>query len=446
LVSVEAERLPELAGEMLVSLATQTTAGRREHTARWRAQWRVDGDKLELQSLRGLGCEEIASPLPDGWFADCSQALLGKLPHAPEQFRRGNPYWRARLQKSFDQFVYGHRGLAIGDPNGDGLDDVYLCEEGGLPNRLLLQRPDGTVEDASAASGADFMELTRSALFLDLDEDADEDLVLTTPHGLLMLENNGAARFSQRTLLPMVGDCYSLAAADFDGNGFTDLYACVYQPRQADPARLPFPAPFYDARNGGANFLIANQGRWKFTNATAAAGLDQGNDRFSFAAMWTDFDRDGWQDLAVVNDFGKNNFYRQTRGAAGPQFEDISASIGLGHGAFGMSITGGDANRDGWLDFYTGNMFSSAGHRIVGQPKFKPGLDAAVAGQFWQLARGNALMINRSGSYREESEAAGVAMGRWSWGCCFADLNNDGWEDLLAGNGNITGHLDSPDL
>ncbi len=440
-----------LTTRLLFFLNGATKTGRLEHRATWEARWQISmvagQPEFVLHGLKCLTCEEAESATHSPWFADCTQALLGGLPEVAEQVGRGNPYWRSRLQKCLDQFVYGHRGIAVGDADGDGLDDVYLCQEGGLPNRLLRQKPDGTVEDISASSGVDIMEMTRSALFLDLDEDGDEDLTLAVPQGLLMFENDGTGKYQQRVLLPQAGDAFSLAAADYDGNGYVDIFVCTYQAKGADAARLPYPAPFYDANNGGENFLVANAGRWKFENATNRTGLGIGNNRFSFSAAWTDYNNDGLLDLAVVNDFGRNNLYQQTRDALGTiRFTDVMQSAGLENGAFGMGISVGDVNRDGWLDIHTANMFSSAGHRITTQPIFKPGLDAATASKFRQLASGNSLFLNNKGHFSDISEPAGIAMGRWSWGCHFADINNDGWEDLLVGNGNITGHLDEPDL
>jgi hypothetical protein len=226
-----------------------------------------------------------------------------------------------------------------------------------------------------------------------------------------------------------------------------DFYGCGYQSRDNDPARVAIPVPFYDAQNGGEDFLVRNEGGWKFTNATAEVGLDKNNNRFSFAAVWTDFDNDGDPDLAVANDFGKNNLFEQRREGGRITFVDVAAARGLAHSAFGMSITAADFNRDGALDFYVGNMFSSAGNRITTQPEFKTGLPPDALERFRSLANGNALFLNDGrGTFQDVGVAAGVSMGRWTWATLAADLNCDGREDLLVGNGNITGHSKAPDL
>jgi hypothetical protein len=193
---------------------------------------------------------------------------------------------------------------------------------------------------------------------------------------------------------------------------------------------------------------VRNEGGWEFTNATAETGLDKDNHRFSLAAVWTDFDNDGDLDLAVANDFGKNNLFEQRRDSGGKiTFVDVAPERGLANSAFGMSISAADYNRDGAMDFYVGNMFSSAGNRITNQPEFKRGLPEDVLGRFRALANGNNLYLNDGrGRFTDHGLSAGVNMGRWTWGTLAADLDSDGWTDLLVGNGNITGHSSAPDL
>jgi hypothetical protein len=451
IVRVDLAAPPAVKTRVLFIFTAQMPDGPAEHNATWDAEWITTGDhapEMPDLKLKSLVCEEAEEARARGgaWFADCTESLLAAQPWFLPQMGRGNVWWRGWFQKEFEQFIYGHRGLAIGDANGDGLDDVYLCMEGGLPNRLLLGQPDGTVKEASREWGVDFLDNTRAALLVDLDGDADLDMVLAITRGILILENDGT-RMAQKALLPRITDAYSLAAADYDGNGTVDFYGCGYQARDADPARLPWPAPFYDAQNGGENFLVRNEGGWKFSNATAETGLDQNNSRFSFAAVWTDYDNDGDPDLAVANDFGRNNLFEQRRVGGKITFVDVAAERGMANSAFGMSISAADFNRDGAFDFYVGNMFSSAGNRITMQPEFKKGLPRDVLDRFRALANGNALFLSDGkGAFKDHGVSAGVNMGRWTWGTLAADLNCDGNEDLLVANGNITGHSAAPDL
>jgi hypothetical protein len=88
-------------------------------------------------------------------------------------------------------------------------------------------------------------------------------------------------------------------------------------------------------------------------------------------------------------------------------------------------------------------MFSAAGSRITRQPKFRPGASEAVVTEFQHMARGNTLYLGRGDAekptFSDVSEPSGTAMGRWSWGAVPADINHDGWEDLLVANGYVTG-------
>ncbi len=98
------------------------------------------------------------------------------------------------------------------------------------------------------------------------------------------------------------------------------------------------------------------------------------------------------------------------------------------------------------MDLYVSNMFSSAGNRIAFQRRFKQEANQATRTTIQRHARGNSLFENVEGkSFQDVSLRAGVTMGRWAWGSLAADLNNDGWQDLLVANGFVTGD-DSGDL
>jgi hypothetical protein len=184
--------------------------------------------------------------------------------------------------------------------------------------------------------------------------------------------------------------------------------------------------------------LFRNDGEWKFRDVTDEVGLNHNNDRWSFSAVWEDYDNDGDLDLYVANDFGRNNLYRNDDGA----FEDVARAAGAEDMNFGMSSTFGDYNRDGWMDLYVSNMFSSAGGRITFQPQFKTDVSSDLRSAYQQMARGNTLLENqRDGTFRDVSSSAGVTMGRWAWGSLFADINNDGWDDLVVANGFVTGRM-----
>jgi hypothetical protein len=104
-----------------------------------------------------------------------------------------------------------------------------------------------------------------------------------------------------------------------------------------------------------------------------------------------------------------------------------------------MSAAWGDVNRDGKMDLYVGNMFSSAGGRITFQPEFKQGADAEVKHRLQRFARGSSLFVNLGqAKFDDVSVAAEVTVGRWAWSSNFLDVNNDGWQDIAVANGYIT--------
>ena len=448
----EGKKAGEARTTHLIHLDGQSPGGRCEVNATWLATWTTDaaGHPANLGALTCQAWEEVETTAAQPWFLDQTAAILAGAPEAAEQFSAGNGYYRMRLQASLPFFKFGHHGLSLADVNGDGLEDVYVCQPGGLPNRLLLHQPDHSVKDAAAAWGVDLLDSTQCALFADFDNDGDPDLAVATTGALVFFENTGR-EFIRRLRLPPVLNAYGLTAADYDLDGDLDLYATRYFPGPREGGELAVPMPHFDANNGGPNFLIRNDGpapagNWRtFSDATAETGLDANNHRFSYASVWDDFNNDGLPDLYVANDFGRNNLYLQSRGPDGkPHFRDATDTAGLSEGAFGMSASSGDFNRDGWSDILLGAMFSSAGSRITSQDRFRPELPQDVRDRFRRLARGNTLFQNNrkpDGSFTDVSESAGITVGRWSWASLFADVDNDTWPDLLVANGFVTGEI-----
>ena len=419
-----------------------------EQDAHWRIGWtKPNSSDPKIRHIVVEDFEEVQFSRAKSWFTDATGDVFRSVEAFDNQFAFSNTHWRKRIERHHIFDKSGHHGISVGDLNQDGLDDVYVCQPGGLPNRVFLQQADGSLRDASRPSGADFLDNSRSALLVDFDNDGTQDLILATASGVLFLQNDGRAHFRFRGSITAIIDAYSMAAADFDQDGDLDIYACRYHQADADPLSLPIPSPYFDAKNGGRNYLIRNDGDWRMSNATKASGLDTENNRFSYAALWIDFDQDGDQDLYVANDFGTNNLFQNNGSTAQPRFTDVAKESGMQHGAFGMSAAAGDIDRDGWEDIYVGNMFSSAGSRISRLPEFKPGISKDGRAKFQHLARGNTLFHNLGGKvFRDVSVDAGVTMGRWSWGSLFVDIDNNGWQDLIVANGYITGDKPTDDL
>jgi hypothetical protein len=422
--------------------------------ATWVIRWSTSPADTEPR-LASIGVEDFEQVrtlgTPTTFFSDCTESVLASNPCYRTQLLRGLNHWLERSQDHRFNFLLGNPGVAVGDANGDGLDDLYVCQEAGLPNRLFLQQPDGTATDVSEWAGVNWLENSKCALLVDLDNDGDQDLAVAIEGGVALAANDGQAKFALRTVLDTSDDVLSLTAADYDRDGRLDLYAGVYHasraPDESQDAAIPAASAgvvYHDANSGGPNSLFRNQTNnpdvWQFTEVTQEVGLDNNNRRFTLAAAWEDFDNDGDQDLYVANDFGRNNLYRNDVSADGQhRFVDIAASAGAEDSASGMSVTWGDYDRDGWMDVYVSNMFSSAGNRIAFQDRFKAEAPEYVKTRLQRFARGNTLLRNAgTGVFSDVSEAAAVTMGRWAWSSNFVDLNNDGWEDLIVANGYIT--------
>lgn len=431
------------------SLSGRTTEGMIEQNATWIVRWSIETtpriESIQVEDFEQVATNHQAGPL----FADCTQSVLGGNASFENQMLRGLNHWLPRIENTQDSSFFSTPGIAVGDVNGDGLDDLYVCQEQGLPNRLYVQQPDGTARDVSASSGVDWLNSSRSALLVDLDNDGDQDLVVAMLGNLVLAENDDAGQFAIKTLLPTNGDTMSTSAADYDLDGDLDLYVCGYNPdRSMDSARDRVflsgdrEFVFHDANNGGRNTLFRNDsggGEWKFSDVTRGSGMNVNNRRWSFAASWEDIDNDGDQDLYIANDYGRDNLYRNDRVESGKvRFVEIGAAAHIENSAGGMSISWGDYNRDGHMDAYVGNMFSAAGNRVTFQPNFKTD-SAEVRQRLQRFARGNTLLQNTGNAdFRDRSTTAGVEMGRWAWGSLFVDVNNDGWEDIFVSNGYMT--------
>ena len=445
--------------KQLFSCAGTLPQGMLEQHDVWEIDWFAEepGTVPRIKNIRVKEVEIVqTNETPGALFSDCTESVLGANACYAEQLLKGMNHWfqrctTMRYERRDGGYDFGINtpGIAIGDVNGDGLEDFYLCQENGLPNRLFLHQHDGTVRDASQEWGVDWLQDSRSALLIDYDNDGDQDLFVAIRGGVVLAENVDQTHFSYKSFTKTSNDVMSLAAADYDEDGDLDIYACAYnrnlfyepydRMHEADAINT---FVIHDANNGAKNSLLRNDGNGLFSDVTDQVGLDTNNHRYSYGAAWEDFDNDGDMDIYIANDFGRDNLYRND----GNTFQDISDSANIENSAAGMGITWADYNRDGWMDAYVSNMWSSAGRRITTQPKFHAD-DPNAKNRLRRSARGNTLLKNlKNGSFTDQSGSANVELGRWAWGNQFFDLNNDGWKDLIVANGFLTGIDDSGDL
>ena len=414
--------------------------------AMWQCVWQAKTDPPQLKGIEVSDYEEVIHKLNSGQylFSDCTKSIFRKGDLLGRHLAFGLDHWTDRFDGAISRPAAGH-GIAIGDVNNDGLDDVYVCQSPALPNLLLIQNVDGTVTDTAAIAGVNWLDETRAALLNDLDNDGDEDLVAVLDSRIVIHANDGTGKFEVKTVVDTPSSLFSLNAVDYDNDLDLDLFICAYTLASGINHDDVFanPVPFQDANNGAPNVLLRNEGGWKFTDVTDAVGLGQNNTRFSYASSWDDYDGDGDLDLYVANDFGRKNLYRNNGGT----FTDVAAELGVEDIGPGMSASWGDYNNDGHPDIYVSNMFSSAGNRITNNPKFKSALKEEEKADFRRHARGNTLFRNNgNATFTDVSVDLGVTLGRWAWGSVFADFNNDGWQDIYVTNGFITAEGKDRDL
>ena len=434
IVSVETSGDTGFTTKVLFQAFSEGPGGRIQQNATWSVDWmdRSPSERPLIKSIRPHRFEEVTCAKT--LFVESTRSVIKNDAVWHPQLALGSEYWYGRLDSVGGTNFMGHNGIAIGDVNGDGLDDLYVGLGTGLPNKLFIQNQDGSVREAALEAGVAWLDDTKGVLLVDMDNDGDQDLLCAMNHLIVYCENDGTGRFTPRhgTQAGTPASFYSLAAADYDSDGDLDIYACRYVKVRYG---LSVPVPFYDANNGPSNYLLRNDGGRGFKDVKREVGLHVNNSRFSLAATWIDYDDDGDPDLYVANDFGRNNLYRNDGG----RFVDVAAETGSEDQAAGMGISWSDYDLDGDFDLYVSNMFSSAGRRIAYQSRFMSDATSEAKDGAKRHSLGNSLLVNRGdGTFRDESETAGVRMGRWAWGAKFLDFNNDGFDDLMVPNGFLT--------
>jgi hypothetical protein len=263
-----------------------------------------------------------------------------------------------------------------------GTDRLYRNDGAGVFTKL---RSTGLETNAAASFGAAVGDYDNDGL-LDL-------FVANLDAGNKLYRNEGSGRFRDVTKRAKVGGgattaSYSAAWADYDRDGFLDLY--VANGTQQQTAR---------------NFLYRNQGDGTFREVAESAGVD-GGPASSLGCAWADFDNDGWPDLYVANFGQPNRLYRNNGDGT---FRDRAEAAGVDDSGNGAGAAWGDYDNDGWLDLYLFN--TNAG---------------ASADRLWRN-RGD-------GTFADVTVTMGLAEQGDGEAVVWADFDNDGWLDLFVVN------------
>jgi enediyne biosynthesis protein E4 len=328
-------------------------------------------------------------------------------------------------------------GAAWGDFDGDGDDDLFLVGAGGsmdaspatwAPSELFENRGDGAFRRVESFPETHLVGM--GAAWGDVDGDGRLDLAVSGFGAILLFRNRGD-RFELDTSLDRVGYWSGISWVDFDNDGDLDLYVCGYV--RYDPARggsgrasdqygtaVPYtlnPASFEPERN----LLFENDGRGGFAEVALLHGVANPEGR-SLGALWHDFDDDGRLDLYVANDISDNALYLNR--AEG--FEDAGLAAWVADYRGAMGLAAGDWNGDGDDDLFVTHWIAQE------NALYDSRLAGGVAGRL---------------AFSDVAAPAGlgqIALQAIGWGTEFADLDADGWLDLVVANGSTFETDDRP--
>jgi hypothetical protein len=286
---------------------------------------------------------------------------------------------------------YWSTGVTMVDINGDGWLDIYVCHSGNIidrkGNELFINQHNGTFKEEAAKYGLVDNGLSTQAIFFDYDNDGDLDCFVL----------NNSFR--------------PIGSFDFSKN----LRAVV---DELGGARL--------YRNDGGHF----------TNVTKGAGIFSSDIGFGLGVSVADVNNDGYPDIYVSNDFFERD-YLYINQKDGTFKEDIQAETGhLSLASMGSDIA--DINNDGNLDIFTTEMLPEGDRRLKKMTSFES-FDVIKLkqhdGYFNQYMQNCLQLNNGDGTFSEVAFNAGVSATDWSWGALFFDMDNDGWKDIFVSNG-----------
>jgi len=334
-------------------------------------------------------------------------------------------------------------GVAIFDYDNDGWMDIFMVNGSTLkdlrngvchPSKLFRNNHDGTFTDVGDKSGLSHCGWGFGVAVGDFDNDGSEDLYVTYLDGAVLYHNNGTGTFSDVTAKAGVGNPgswgTSAAFADYDNDGFLDLYVANYVDIDLD--HLPeFGSGRFCAYRGipvscgprglkGArDRLYHNNGDGTFTDVTQRLNVDPGA-YYGLGVLWLDYDKDGCTDLYVANDSTPSLLYHNDcRGG----FTEVGVRAGVAYSSdgreeAGMGIDAADYDHDGWLDIAKTNFSDDAN---------------------------NLYHNDRNGEFTDLAGAANfgpVSIPFLGFGVKFFDADNDGWEDILIANGHVNPQVD----
>ena len=367
-------------------------------------------------------------------------------------------------------------GVALGDVDGDGWVDIYLCSLEGS-NHLYRNLGNWTFSDITAAAGVGCPgACSTGAVFADIDGDGDLDLLVNSLRGgTRLFINDGHGHFTEQTDpgLQHPHGSTSLALADIDGDGWLDLYVATYRTNTIKDAMRDLdirvntvngklvvspPNRFVPLvlRGGGVSLfevgepdlLFRNhQGRFErvsWTNGAfldpAGAPLTEAPQGWGLSVAFRDLNGDLAPDIYVCNDFFHSLDEIWINDGSG-RFRLLPPTALRHTSMSSMAVDFADLNRDGFDEILVTDMLSREHQQRQRQrgSQIHLRMDLPIRDPLYRPeCPRNALFLNRGdGTYAEIAQFSGIEATEWTWSVVFLDVDLDGYEDVLITTGNL---------
>ncbi len=341
-------------------------------------------------------------------------------------------------------YFYNGGGVAVGDINGDELPDIFFSGNQ-VKNKLYLNRGNLKFEDISDKAGVSGNSTWNTgAIMGDINGDGLLDIYVCAVVGINgfngfneLYINNGDSTFTESAAkYGLDFDSYSSSAAllDFDNDGDLDMYLLNHAVHTQESYGNAETRKKRNYQTGDK--LLRNDGE-KFTDISEEAGIYGGVNGYGLGVAVSDFNQDGYPDIYVGNDFHEDDYYYLNNGD-GTFSENLKEYFGH-TSRFSMGNDVADINHDGWPDIISLDMLpedekvlkSSEGADNVQTQRLR----TERFGYHYQYSR-NMLFVNRpQAGFTETALLSGVAATDWSWSALFADYDQDGQQDIFISNG-----------